>query len=283
MHIKFNTNEGTNNLLSLYAPTLTSNSETKDAFYSELDAIIKRVPKKEALFLLADFNSRVGNDQESWPICLGHFGVDKCNENGQRRPELCFCDHLCVTITFFSVQIRHRLSWTHPISKHWHQLELIITRRNHLNNVRITRSFHSAYCDTDHSFVCSKIQSRPKKFHRARNLARSRINAATNVIQESVLAFRVFLQTKLENYHVLGTENHWRHNKDVTYNAAMQAFGKKKPDNEYWSDANIAIWQLFIELPSQLHIAQPHIAQSQKTCERRITEMRQRLLGTSLC
>ena len=76
----------------------------------KLDETIKRIPKNEALFLLGDFNARVGNDQESWPICLGDFGVDKCNENGQRLLELCSYHHLCVTNTFFAVKLRHRLS-----------------------------------------------------------------------------------------------------------------------------------------------------------------------------
>ena len=79
MLMKFNTEEASTNLLSVYAPTLTSSQDVKDAFYSKLDETIKRISKNEALFLLGDFNARVGNDQESWPICLGHFGVDKCN------------------------------------------------------------------------------------------------------------------------------------------------------------------------------------------------------------
>ena len=82
-----NTEDGITNLLSAYAPTLKSSPDAKDAFYSELDETIKYIPKKEALFLLGDFNARVGNNQESWPICLGHFGVDRCNENGQRLLE----------------------------------------------------------------------------------------------------------------------------------------------------------------------------------------------------
>ena len=70
MLMKFNTKEASTNLLSVYAPTLTSSQDVKDAFYSKLDETIKRIPKNEALFLRGDFNARVENDQESWPICL---------------------------------------------------------------------------------------------------------------------------------------------------------------------------------------------------------------------
>ena len=73
MLMKFNTEEASTNLLSVYTPTLTSSQDVKDAFYSKLNETIKCIPKNEALFLLGDFNARVGNDQESWPICLGLF------------------------------------------------------------------------------------------------------------------------------------------------------------------------------------------------------------------
>ncbi|KAK0063712.1 craniofacial development protein 2, partial [Biomphalaria pfeifferi] len=46
------------------------------------------------------------------------------------------------------------LSWWHPSSKHWHQLDLIMVRQNCLKFVKLTRSYHSADCDTDHSLVC---------------------------------------------------------------------------------------------------------------------------------
>ncbi|XP_048583704.1 uncharacterized protein LOC125563054 [Nematostella vectensis] len=135
----------------------------------------------------------------------------------------------------------------HPRSKHWHQLDLIITRRSQLNNVRITRSYHSADCDTDHALVCSKIQSRPKKLHRARNAAKARINAAATTIPQKVLTFQELLESKLENYQELRTEDHWRHVKDVTYEAAMLAFGKSDRRSEDWFGANIAHLQPLIE------------------------------------
>ena len=162
MHIKLNTVTGTIHLVSAYAPTLTSSSDIKDAFYSELEDFIKRVPKNHPLIILGDFNARVGDDQGSWPICLGHAGVGKCNENGQRLLELCTHYQLCITNTFFAVKKRHRVSWMHPRSKHWHQLDLIIIRREHLHTIRSTSTFHSADCDSDHSLVITKVTFRAK-------------------------------------------------------------------------------------------------------------------------
>lgn len=53
MHMRLNTDSGTTNLLSAYAPTLTPSSDSKGAFYSQLDEAIKQIPKtKRRLFLV---------------------------------------------------------------------------------------------------------------------------------------------------------------------------------------------------------------------------------------
>lgn len=54
---------GTVTPISIYAPTLSSPGEAKDKFYDELATTIKGIPEKELLFILGDFNARVGADQ----------------------------------------------------------------------------------------------------------------------------------------------------------------------------------------------------------------------------
>ena len=103
----------------------------------------------EQLYILGDFNPRVGADHESWTTCLGHHGMEKMNENGQRLIEL-WCHHgLSITNTFFENKPCHKVSWRHRRSGHWHQLDIVITIRDALNNVLNTSSYHSADCDTD--------------------------------------------------------------------------------------------------------------------------------------
>ena len=68
-------------------------------FYEELEAKIRLTPAEEHVFLLEDLNARLGADYEPWSCSLGHFSVDKLNENGQGFLELCPCYDLCVTNT----------------------------------------------------------------------------------------------------------------------------------------------------------------------------------------
>ena len=120
----------------------------------------------------------MGADITSWPSCLGHFGVGKMNDNGQRLLELCSFHELCVTNSFFRTKPQHKFSWQHPRSKHWHQLDLILVRRAAIKNVLLTRSYHSADCDTDHSLVCCKIRLTPKRFHRVKKQGNPRIDVS---------------------------------------------------------------------------------------------------------
>ena len=227
LSMRLNTSEGSVNLLSVYAPTLTASNDVKDVFYSQLEGIIAQYPKQEALVILGDFNARVGSDQDAWPTCLGHFGVGKTNDNGQRLLEMCTYHDLCITNTFFSTKPHHRVSWRHPRSKHWHQLDLIITRRSHLNSVLLTRTYHSADCDTDHSLICSKIRLQPKKLHHSKQSAKPRIDVTKTTFPDRVANFNATLAETI-THDCCRSEEQWEHLKTTTHSAAISAFGKKQ-------------------------------------------------------
>jgi len=69
-------------LISVYAPTMTHDDCDKETFYASLHSVISRVPPSDKLFVLGDFNARVGRDAAAWPGVLGRHGVGKMNSNG---------------------------------------------------------------------------------------------------------------------------------------------------------------------------------------------------------
>uniref|UniRef100_A0A0L8IFH3 Endonuclease/exonuclease/phosphatase domain-containing protein n=1 Tax=Octopus bimaculoides TaxID=37653 RepID=A0A0L8IFH3_OCTBM len=46
---------------------------------------------------------------------------------------------------------------------HWHQLDMITTRKPALNSLLFTCIFHNASCDTDHSTIFCEVQLKSKK------------------------------------------------------------------------------------------------------------------------
>ncbi|XP_068680344.1 craniofacial development protein 2-like [Montipora foliosa] len=165
LKLRLSTVEGHVNIICVYAPTLLATVETKDHFYESLDTALSTIPASEHIYVIGDFNARVYSDREAWPNVVGHHGTGKMNDNGQRLLELCCYHNLCITNTFFQNKACHKVSWRHPRSKHWHQLDLVVTRRDSINSVCKTRAYHSADCDTDHSLIASKVKLKPKKLH----------------------------------------------------------------------------------------------------------------------
>ena len=63
-----------------------------------------------------------------------------------------------MTGAWFQLPARHKSTWQHPRSKHWHQLEHVLVRRRDLSDVQITRAMPGADdCWTDHRLVVCKL------------------------------------------------------------------------------------------------------------------------------
>ena len=239
LSLRLTTILGPVNIMSAYAPTLCSTAEEKDDFYGQLETAIKEIPPSEHLYLLGDFNARIGSDHFSQPRCIGHFGVGKLNENEQRLLELCSFHDLCITNTFFTTKPHHRVSWRHPRSRHWHQLDLVITRRPLLNSVLSTRSYHSADCDTDHSMVASKVRLHPKRIHRSKQKGRPRINTARTFVPELRERFAGAVQEALSDCPTSCADERWNHIRDAKYKSAVDTFGKRERKSPDWFEAGI--------------------------------------------
>ena len=242
--MRMQTSEGPVNFISAYAPTLYSSDEAKDQFYDQLHRILQDTPSQEQLFLIGDFNARVGTDLESWPTCLGRHGIGKMNDNGQRLLELCTWHNLCITNTFFQTKPQHKVSWMHPRSKLWHQIDFVITRRNDLKNVHITRSYQSADCDTDHSLVACKIRLKPKKIHRAKPLGKPRIDVGKTHLPEVVKTFTNKLEEAFCSTQHIRQEQavpHWTQLRGDIYSNAKQVFGVRKRRSDDWFEASCSI------------------------------------------
>ena len=72
-------------VIQVYAPI--SNAEEAERFYEDLQDLLKLPPKKDVLFILGDWNAKVGS-QETLAI-TGKFDFGVPNEAGQRLIEFC--------------------------------------------------------------------------------------------------------------------------------------------------------------------------------------------------
>ena len=64
---------------------LSSNAEEAEWFYEDLQELLELTPKKDVLFILGDWNAKVGSQEISG--VTGKFGLRVQNEAGQRLTE----------------------------------------------------------------------------------------------------------------------------------------------------------------------------------------------------
>ena len=88
----------------VYAPT--SNAEEAEQFYEDLQDLVELTPKKDVLFIIGDWNAKVGSQET--PGIIGKFGLGVRNEAGQRLIEFCRENALVITNTLFK-QHKRRL------------------------------------------------------------------------------------------------------------------------------------------------------------------------------
>ena len=116
---------------------------------------------------------------------------------------------LCITNTFFGTKPHHRVSWRHPRSKHWHQLDLILMRQMHLKNFLVTRTYHSTDCDTDHSLVCCRVKLQPKMFPHTKQKGKTRIDVSKTQHPDHLAKFKTLLSSTFVGDYNQPSSDQW--------------------------------------------------------------------------
>ena len=73
--------------IQAYAPTSSAEEAEVEQFYEDLQDLLGLTPKKDVLFIIGDWNAKVGT--EEIPVVTGKFGLGVWNEAGQRLIEFC--------------------------------------------------------------------------------------------------------------------------------------------------------------------------------------------------
>ena len=96
----------------------TSNAEEAEVtwFYEDLQDLLELTPKKDVLFIIEDWNAKVGSQEI--PGVTGKFRLGVQNEAGQRLIEFCQEKTLVIANTLFQQHKRRLYTWTSPNGQH---------------------------------------------------------------------------------------------------------------------------------------------------------------------
>ena len=93
-------------VIQVYAPTINAEEAEVQRFYEDLQDLVELTPKKDVLFILGDWNAKVGSQET--PGVTGKLGLGMWNGAGQRLIEFCQENALVIANTLFQ-QHKRRL------------------------------------------------------------------------------------------------------------------------------------------------------------------------------
>ena len=103
-------------VIQVYAPTTNANEAIVERFYDDLQDLLGLTPKKDVLFIIGDWNAKVGSQETSG--VTGKFGLGMRNEAGQRLIKFCQENALVIANTLFQQHKRRLYTWASSDGQH---------------------------------------------------------------------------------------------------------------------------------------------------------------------
>ena len=99
-------------VIQVYAPTSNAEEAEVEWFYEDLQDLLELTPKKDVLFIIGDWNAKVGSQET--PGVTGKVGLGIQNKAGQRLIEFWQENTLVIATTLFQQHKRRLYTWTSP-------------------------------------------------------------------------------------------------------------------------------------------------------------------------
>ena len=108
-------------VIQVYAPTSNVEEAEVKQFYEDLQDLLELTPKTYVLFIIGNWNAKVGSQEKPGVTCK--FGLGFQNEAGQRLTEFCQEKTLVITNTLFQQHMRRLYTWTSPDGQYRNQID----------------------------------------------------------------------------------------------------------------------------------------------------------------
>ena len=142
-------------VIQVCVPTSSAEGADVERFYEDLQDLLELTPKKDVLFIIGDWNAKVGTHEI--PGVIGIFGLGVQNEAGQRLIEFCQENALVVTNTLFQQCKRRLYTWTSPDGQHQNQIDCILCSQRWRSSIQLAKTRLGADCGSDHELLIAKF------------------------------------------------------------------------------------------------------------------------------
>ena len=149
-------------VIQVYGPTSKAEEAEVERFYEDLQDLLELTPRKDVLFIIGDWNAKVGSQET--PGVTGKFGLGIWNEAGQRLIQFCKENALVITNTLFQQHKRRLYTWTSPDGQHRNQTDYILCSQRWRSSIQSAKTRPGADYDSDHEQLIARKDSSGNHF-----------------------------------------------------------------------------------------------------------------------
>ena len=157
--VRFQCKPFNSTVIQVYAPASNAEEVEVEWFYVDLQDLLELTPKKDILFIIGDWNAKVGSQEI--PGVTGKFGVQ--NEAGQRLIDFCQENTLVIANTLFQQNKRWLYTWTSPDGQYLNQIDYILCSQRWGSSIQLAKTRLGADCGSDHELLIAKFRLKLKK------------------------------------------------------------------------------------------------------------------------
>ena len=148
-------------VIQVYAPTSNAEEAEVEWSYEDLQDFLELTSKKDVLFIIGDWNAKVGSQEI--PGVTGKFGLGVQNESKQRLTEFCQEDALVIANTLFQQHNRRVYTWKSPDGQYQNQIDYILCSHRWRSSIQSAKTRSGDDYGSDHELLIAKFRLKLKK------------------------------------------------------------------------------------------------------------------------
>ena len=148
-------------VIQVYAPTSNAEEAEIEWFYDDLQDLLQLTPQKDVLFIIWDWNAKVGS--QKLPGVASKFGLGIQNEAGQRLTEFCQENTLVIANILFQKHKRQLYTWTSPDGQYRNQSGYIPCSRRWRSSIQSAKTRAGVDCGSAHKLLIAKFRLEERK------------------------------------------------------------------------------------------------------------------------
>ena len=131
-------------IIQVYAPASNAEEAEIKWFYEDLQSLLELTPPKNVLFIIGDWNAKLGSQEI--PGVTGKFGLGVQYEAWKRLTEFYQENTLIIVNTLFQQHKRKLYTWTSSDGQHQNQIDYILCSQRWRSSIQSAKTRPGADC-----------------------------------------------------------------------------------------------------------------------------------------